>query len=112
MENFKDNEIENYRVLLRFSLSQNNYSCQIPKSWTVKMLKKFILHSFKNELRNNFTLIYCGKILQNDDQVISTILKKEELLNQIFVTIKNEGAKQESKLEKNLKDSKKFDIVR
>jgi len=111
MENLKENEIENYRVLLRFSISQNNYSCLIPKKWTVKILKNFILHSFKNELRTNLTLIYCGKILQNEDQLISSILKKEELLNQIFVTIKNEGSKQESNLEKNLKDPKKFDIV-
>lgn len=111
MENFNENEIELYRVLLRFSFSQNNYSCYIPKNWTVKILKNFILFSFKNELRNNFTLIYCGKIMQNDDQLISSILKKEETLNQIFVTIKNEASKQESKLEQNLKDLKKFDIV-
>ncbi len=112
MENLIENQMEYHRVLLRFSLSQNNYSCQIPNNWTVKILKSFILFSFKNELRNNFTLIYSGKILQNDDQPISSILKKEEILNQIFVTIKNEASKQESKLEKNLKDSKKFDVVR
>ena len=112
MENFNEDEIEHCRVLLRFSLSQNNYSCQIPKNWTIKTLKNFILHSFKNELRNSFTLIYCGKIMHNDDQIISSILKKEETLNQIFVTIKNEASKQESKLEKNLKDPKKFDVVR
>lgn len=112
MENFNEDEIEYYRILLRFSLSQNNYSCQIPKDWTVKILKNFILHSFKNELRNNFTLIYSGKILQNEEQIISSIIKKDETLNQIFVTIKNDNTKQESKLEKLLKDPKKFDVVK
>jgi len=112
MENFDENKIKYCRILLRFSLSENNYSCQIPKNWTVRILKNFILHSFKNELKYNFTLICYGKIMQNDDQVISTILKKEETLNQIFVSIKNENSKRESKLEKLLKDPKKFDVVK
>jgi len=111
MEELIEKEIDNFRILLRFSMSQNNYSCQVPANWSVKMLKNFILHSFKNELKNNFVLIYSGKILQNEDQLISSILKKEETLNQIFVTIKNETSKQESILDKSLKDPKKFDVV-
>ncbi len=111
MENTREEEIDFFKVLLRFSLSQNNYSCQIPKLWSVKTLKNFILHSFKNELSNNLTLIYSGKLLQNEDQLVSTIFKKDEILNQIFVAIKQDNSKIESKLEKNMKDSKKFDMV-
>ena len=56
-------------------------------------------------------MIYSGKIVQNDDMLISSFIKIEEKLNQIFVSVKNDNSKQESKLEKNLKDSKKFDVV-
>jgi GTP-binding protein EngB required for normal cell division len=110
MEITIDREQEYYRVLLRFSSSQNNYSCLIPKNWTVKILKNFLNYSFKNEIKSSFSIIYSGKILLKDDQLISSILKKEEKLNQLFITLKSDKIK-ESKLEKNLKDPKKFDVV-
>lgn len=111
MEIINDKEIENVILVIRFSSSQNNYSCRIPKNWTLKILKKFIAFSFKQEIKNTFSLIYSGKILSNENQVISSIFKNDEKLYQIFVSGKNEPNKHESKLENNLKDPKKFDIV-
>jgi len=107
----KEKEKEFCKILIRFSSSSNNFSCTIPYIWTVKKLKNFIGYSFKNELSNNFNIIYCGKMLQNEEQIISTIFKKEEKLNIIFISYK-QNEKKESKIEQNLKDPSKFDVVK
>jgi hypothetical protein len=107
----KEKDFENIRILIRFSSLSNNFSCSFPKLWTVKRLKNFIGFCFKNEYSNNFNIIYCGKILQNDEQILSNIFKKEEILNMIFISYK-QNEKKESKIEKNLKDPTKFDVVK
>ena len=98
----KEKEKEFCKILIRFSSSSNNFSCTIPYIWTVNKLKNFIGYSFKNELSNNFNIIYCGKMLQNEEQIISTIFKKEEKLNIIFISYKQKE-KKESKIEQNIK---------
>ena len=85
----KEKELDYYRVLIRFSSNSNNFSCMIPKDWTVKVLKNFISFSFKNEVNQNFSIIYCGKILQKDEEEISNIFKKDEILNLIFISFNN-----------------------
>ena len=50
-------------------------------------------------------------MLQNEEQIISTIFKKEEKLNIIFISYK-QNEKKESKIEQNLKDPSKFDVVK
>lgn len=107
----ENNQKEFYIILLRFSASQNNFSCIIPNNWTIKVLKNFILQSFKNEIKTSFSIIYSGKILNNDEILLSSMFKSDEKLYQLFISNKNES-KQDSKFEKNLNDSKKFDIVK
>ena len=106
----QEKEKDSIKILIRFSSSSINFSCTIPLIWTVKKMKNFIGFSFKNELNPTFNIIYSGKILQNNDDIISSVFKKEEKLNMIFISYK-QNEKKESKIEQNLKDPTKFDVV-
>jgi hypothetical protein len=98
-----------FMVLIKFSSSSNNFSCFIPKIWTVNKLKNFISYNFKCD-KSAINIIYCGKILSNNDSFISEIFKIEEKINMIFVSYK-QIEKKDFKLEQNMKDPTKFDMV-
>lgn len=104
-----EKEIEFFRLLIKFSNSSNNFSCNVPKTWNIKKLKNFISYSFKNEI-NKFNIIYCGKMLQKEEEILTNIFRKEEDLYMIFISYK-QIEKKDSKIEQNLKDPSKFDVV-
>lgn len=78
------------RLVLRFTPSGKVFSLVIPSLWTIKKLKNFIDYTFKEEIKNSkVNLFYGAKLLTNENAPLSTILNKNEELNQIIINLKS-----------------------
>jgi len=90
----KDEQKTNFKLVLRFTHSQNVVSIQIPLTWTVKKLKNFINYAYKDEIkyRKNVNLYCRGKLLNftNDENtILFNLFPNNDEIKQIIVNIKN-----------------------
>lgn len=77
------------RILLRLASNGKVCSLLAPGLWTIKKLKNFIGHAFKEEVKTNTVTLYHGaKQLVDDNLYIFDLLKQDRLMVQIIVMFK------------------------
>ena len=78
-----------YSIMIRFSKTAKNYSFQVPSSWKLIYLKRFVIRTFEEELGTDNSFAFQGKLLpENLNDVKISEIFKDKKINQIIVITK------------------------
>lgn len=89
IENQHASNLFNKRLVIRFTGLNKIYSLEYEPTWLLSELNTLIKYLFKKEASaNNFTYIYNGNPLDNNDAELRSILNPNEEIPQIFVILK------------------------